>query len=55
MFVEVILLLVLLASIFHYRTRYGRIGRLVENIPGLPAWPLVGSLPYLKSRKRGKV
>ena len=47
MIFETIVSLVLLLCFLHCYTRYGRVGRLVKNIPGLPDWPMVGGLPYL--------
>ncbi|NP_001165985.1 cytochrome P450 4AB4 precursor [Nasonia vitripennis] len=47
MIVEFLLLLLLAACIFHYYTRCGRVAKLTENIPGVRAWPIVGSLPGL--------
>ncbi|XP_014206431.1 cytochrome P450 4C1-like isoform X2 [Copidosoma floridanum] len=47
MLIEIVLLVLFLIGVFHYVTRYGRIGKLVEDIPGIPAWPIVGNLPHL--------
>ncbi|KAJ8670667.1 hypothetical protein QAD02_001926 [Eretmocerus hayati] len=47
MLMEFSIFLLIIIIVFHYFTRCGRTGTLVKNMPGVPAWPLIGSLPSL--------
>ncbi|XP_018350461.1 PREDICTED: cytochrome P450 4F5-like [Trachymyrmex septentrionalis] len=53
MFISIFLLLIpIVYLIYHYYVQYGSIGRLINNIPGPPGYPIIGNtLLLLVSRE----
>ncbi|XP_058796460.1 cytochrome P450 4C1-like [Phymastichus coffea] len=47
MLFEIVLLVFILIGAFEYFVRHGRIGKLVNKIPGDTVWPILGNLPSL--------
>ncbi|KAL7303068.1 hypothetical protein TKK_0004284 [Trichogramma kaykai] len=47
MIVQVLGVLLLVCALYHYYTRWTRIGRHLKVIPGPTVWPIVGCLPRL--------
>ena len=55
MFISIFLLLIpIVYLIYHYYVQYGSIGRLINNIPGPPGYPIIGNTLLLLV-SRGKL